>query len=372
MNSENNNFTQEYEESKLAESDQNNPASTNLNFIFSLKSKYQDEDFHKKVEKNRKKKEGIIGTLKGIEEHIEISKKFFYPYWIVKYTYSQKKGLLKKNIIDVENTMIADAFKNFPCSNDKIGSGLKKSTIHEILIKAEFVEANVANDIIVVPSNSYNDTINEVDTLISETLKQIDSLYSEAENLKFDIEPLEKEMKDIEYQMSRIREKLDETERGRYSQSIKDFAGGGARSILSGNLDTESLKKGIQHAQWKPTDDEAIYEGDLKYNLEQLRQVHGEYTRKVYPVRNKINQNIEKAQNLKDNLRLDINLPKKAMSISNYLDGKLVYYSFWCAKYKGIDRKGRETYRWLVFDCFNGNTDNLMIEKVQSDLNYLI
>ena len=368
MNNLSNNLSEESENLKFNECDQKQSAGISSDFICSLKNKFQDEYFHTKTEKNRKKKEGLIGTLKGIEENIEISKKLYYPYWIIKYIYSQEKGLINRNVIDVENIMIADGFKGFPCSNDKFGSTLKKSTIYKILIKTEFIDVNVTSDAVVIPSLSYNQVINKVDTIISETLNQIDYLYSEAEKLKSDIEPLERKMKEIESQMSRISERLDEMSRSRYSQSIKDFAVGGARSILSGSLDTENLKRGIRHAQWKPTEDEAIFEEELKYNLEELREIHSEYAQKVYPVRNRVNLNIERAQNLKEDLRLDINLPKKAISISSYLDGKLVYYPFWCAKYKGIDRKGRETYRWIIFDCLNGNVDDLMIENVQKNL----
>lgn len=73
-----------------------------------MKSKRREEEIQKIIEKNRKKKSGLMGKLKGLEEKIEISQRLLFPYWLMKYTYPQKKGFFKKKMVDSENVMVAE------------------------------------------------------------------------------------------------------------------------------------------------------------------------------------------------------------------------------------------------------------------------
>ena len=354
-----------------------------------VKSKRREEELQKIIEKNRKKKSGLIGKLKGIEEKVEISKRLLFPYWLIKYTYPQKKGVFKKKMVDSENVMVVDGLYGNPCSNKTCKMALRRMTILAILLDMTKEEICITDKDGLVPPLTIDTAIETVSQQVSAALEHINNLLYDADTLGQQIAPDCMILDELKSRARYIRERINTLASERQTKAVFEVARGGFRTLTGGRAGLGDIKSGIKHGLWSgrsgganpvenfidqslnPGDIQAMDEAELRNLLEEVSAIIHEYQTQLEPYLREVEGKRAEAYTAQENLRASTNLPKKAQSISNYLSGELIFFPYICVKYSGVDKKGKTYCRWLVLNGINGNLDKEMGNKIEQFISYL-
>lgn len=360
-----------------------------LKEIILLKSKKQEEEFKKIIEKNRNKTTGLIGKLKGIEEEVEVNRKLFSPYWLLKYTYSQKKGFFKKKLVESDNLMVVNGFSGVTCTDETSIMGFRKIDILTALLNMEKEKIKITTNDKVLPTLSLDEVIKRVKNEVSATQERIGALLYEADMLGRQILPDCTVLDELKSRARYINNSLQALVNERQVKAVFEVARGGVRTLTGGRAGLDSIRDGIRHGLWSgrtggsnpvegfitqclnPRDIEAMDEAELRGLLEEVNALIIEYSNQLEPYLRKVEGMRADAYALKEKLRASTNLPKKAENIIDYRSGELIFYPYRCIKYKGVDRKGKAITRWLVLNGINGDICKGMNEKIEQFVSYL-
>ena len=337
--------------------------------VYLLKSKKEERDFKKIIEKNKQKPKGLFWKVNGMEEKVRECGRVFFPYWLITYVYSREKGVFKRKTEDSQrdNLMVVDGVHGTPCSHK----------FHSMLPGLEKEIAPVTGKDIIIPPLSWDETIRHVNKEVAGSLKRINGLLTEAGELSRMVAPCCKILDELKGRAAFIRERIDTLAAGRQKKKVfkvsQDNGKVHLRNITGTSVDFIDIRDEIRHAIWsgknretdpvevfirqrlKPPDLRAMDEDTLRNLFAEVNMLVRDYEMQLGPYLGRIEEKRDESYAEKLRLRAAANLPESAETITRCISGELIFYPYRCIKYKRIDKKGKARSRWLLLDGVTGN-----------------